>query len=222
MTEQEKVLPDQERFDTLLPWYVNGTLVNNDRIWMEDFVRLHPEAASELRLQQRIQTALHENAAAVPADIGLHKLMQRVRQDKQAAPVPMRSIKERLAEFFGGFQLTPAMGTAFAVIMIQAGLIGTLLVGNEAQEPEYARTRAIVAPELEGPFLKINFYPDARESDMRFALVSVGATLVSGPSQLGDYFIKVPAPEIDAASNQLKASGLVESISVVPSLPNKG
>lgn len=222
MTEQEKMTPEQDRFDTLLPWYVNGTLNNNDRTWMEGFVRLHPEAGSELRLQQKIQTALHENAAAIPADIGLDQFMQRVRQDRRAAPAPTRSIKEMLAGFFGGFQLTPAMGTAFAVIMIQAGLIGTLLVGHESQEPEYARTRAVVAPELVGPFLKVNFHPDARESDMRFALVSVGATVVDGPSQLGDYFIKVPPAEIEAALKQLESSGLVESISVVPSLPNKG
>ena len=222
MTESEKVTPDQDRFDTLLPWYVNGTLVNTDRTWMDNFVRAHPEAASELRLQQRVQTALHENAAAIPVDMGLDKLMQRVRQDQRAAPTPTRSIKDILAGFFSGFQLTPAMGTAFAVIMIQAGLISTLMVGNETQEPEYARTRAIVAPVLEGPFLKVNFNPDARESDMRFALVSVGATLVDGPSQLGDYFIKVPAADIEAASKQLESSGLVESISVVPSLPNKG
>lgn len=230
MTEQEKTSKDQDRFDALLPWYVNGTLMNGDRTWMDEFVRLHPEAASELRMQQMLQATLHEEAAAIPAHIGFDTLMQRVRQERRAAaaPGPLARLNDTLGRFFGGFQLTPALATAFAVIVVQAGVIGTLMLGSGTQEgelaPEYARMRSIEAPAtvLEGPFLKINFNPDARESDLRFALVSVGGTLVSGPSQLGDYFVKVPAARIEAVSSQLQSSGLVESIEVVQSLPNKG
>ena len=229
MAEQEKVMKDQDRFDELLPWYVNGTLMNGDRMWMDEFVRLHPEAASELCLQQTLQTTLREDAPAVPADIGLDKLMQRLRQESRVVHTRgfLARFKDALGRFFAGFQLTPAMATAFAVILVQAGVIGALMLGGGTREGdlehEYAQIRSIEpSVALEGPFLKINFKPDARESDMRFALVSVGGTVVAGPSQLGDYFVKVPATGIEAASNQLRSSSLVESVVVVQSLPNKG
>jgi hypothetical protein len=195
---------------------------------MDEFMRQHPGAASEFRMQQMLQTTLQEGAAAIPANIGLDKLLTRVRQERRAAPSTglLASLNEMLGRFFAGFQLTPATATAFAVIVAQAGVIGVLLTGSGEQDavPEYARMRAIEGPAaaLEGPFLKINFDSNTRESDLRFALVSVGGTLVAGPSQLGDYFVKVPAARIAAASDQLRANALVESCVVVESLPNKG
>jgi hypothetical protein len=229
MAEQEEMMKDQDRFDALLPWYVNGTLVNGDRMWMDEFVRVHPEAASELRLQQTLQTTLRGDATTIPANIGLDKLLQRVRQERSTAPARslLGQINDTLGTFFAGLHPTPAMAAAFAVILVQAGVIGTLMLRGGAQEGdlehEYAQMRSIEpSVALEGPFLKINFKPDARESDMRFALVSVGGSVVAGPSQLGDYFVKVPAAGIEAASDQLRSSGLVESIVVVQSLPNKG
>lgn len=227
MTQKYKAETDKDHFDELLPWYVNGTLAQDDRMWVDEFMRRHPDAASEFRMQQMLRTTLHENAAAIPADIGLDTLLKRVRQERRAAPSTglLARLNEMLGRFFAGFLLTPATATAFAVIVAQAGVIGVLLTGGEQDAaPEYARMRAIEGPAaaLEGPFLKINFDSNARESDLRFALISVGGTLVAGPSQLGDYFVKVPAARIAAASDQLRANALVESVVVVESLPNKG
>ena len=38
-----------DRFDELLPFYVNGTLAEADRSWVESYLREQPQAADELR-----------------------------------------------------------------------------------------------------------------------------------------------------------------------------
>ena len=37
-----------ERLTELLPWYVNGTLAENDRRWVDEYLAEHPEARGEL------------------------------------------------------------------------------------------------------------------------------------------------------------------------------
>lgn len=230
MTDRHETTKDEDRFDELLPWYVNGTLPQDERTWMDAFVQAHPEANARYRVERTLAATLQEEAAAVPADLGFAKLMQRVRQEQPAAPTKagfLQRMNEALGEFFAGFRLTPAMGTAFAVILAQAGIIGALMLGDGAREAdrerEYAQTRSIDALSvMAGPFLRINFKPDTRESDMRLALVSVGGTLVGGPSQLGDYFVKVPRDRIEKARSELRANDIIESVDLIESLPTRG
>ena len=56
-----------ERFEELLPWYVNGTLGAEDRAFVEAYLEQHPEARSELEWYRSLQQRVQENAPAVPA-----------------------------------------------------------------------------------------------------------------------------------------------------------
>jgi hypothetical protein len=217
MTEQET----KQRFDELLPWYVNDTLGEDDRMWFEQYLHAHPQVASELAWHQSLKARIQENAPAVSATVGLNKLLARI-HDEQMASRP--SFAERLASLFGGFRLTPALATAFGVIALQAGVIALLFQSNQdlRVDNEYATVRSIKPPfVLEGPLLKVNFKPDAKESEMRLLLVTTGGVLVAGPTQLGDYFVKVPAEKIDQAASELKASTIVEAVATVTTLPEK-
>ena len=219
MIENEKLA--RKRFDELLPWYVNDTLSQDERVWFEQYLRSHPEGASELNWHRSLKARIQENAPAVSPSVGLDKLLSRIRAERRAS---QPSFAERLASFFGAFRLTPALATAFGVIAIQLGVISLLFKNNQdlRLENEYATVRSIKPPFVaEGPFLKVNFKPDARESEMRLLLVSTGGLLVAGPTQLGDYFVKVPAERIDQAASQLHASGIVEAVAKVTSLPEK-
>ena len=46
-----------DRFDELLPWYVNGTLSDEDRAWVERHLAEHPDARAELDWYQSLQYA---------------------------------------------------------------------------------------------------------------------------------------------------------------------
>ncbi len=71
----------------------------------------------------------------------------------------------------------------------------------------------------QGPYLKVNFKGDAREADIRMLLVEVHGSLAAGPGQLGDYYVRIAAPQLDAVTDKLKASAIVDAVAVVDALP---
>ncbi len=200
-----------DRFNELLPWYVNGTLGDEDRAWVERHLAEHPDARAELSWYESLQSRMQETAPAVPATIGLAKVMRLIQGDRP-------TIAERISAFFGDFGMRPAMALAgFALVAIQGGVIFNLMV--DAQEDE-SEIRALKATRVEeGPMLKVNFAPDAKEADIRYLLMSVQGHLAGGPGQLGDYYVRVPAGKEAAIAEQLKANPIVQAVAVAPGVP---
>jgi hypothetical protein len=200
------------RFEELVPWYVNGTLGDEDRAFVEKHLAEHPEAKSELDWYRSLSARMQDSAPAVPATIGLGKVMTLIRGDQP-------TLTERISAFFG-FGLRPVMALAgLAVIAVQGAFIFNLM--GEAKQ-DAAEMRALKATSVvEGPMLKINFAPDAKEADIRFLLMSVQGTLAGGPGQLGDYFVRVPAGKEQAIATQLKSAPIVQAVSLAPGVPPK-
>jgi hypothetical protein len=202
------------RLDELLPWYVNGTLGDEDRAWVDRYLSENPEAKAELAWYQSLQSRMRDNAPAVPDTIGLDRVMTLIRGDQP-------TWRERIAGFFAGFGMSPtAAFAALALVAVQGGVIFSLLgdvneLRDEASDIRATRTQ----PVTEGPLLKLNFAPDAREADIRFLLISVQGTLVGGPGQLGDYYVRVPAGREAASADKLKSNPLLQSVTLAPGLP---
>jgi anti-sigma factor RsiW len=169
----------KERFEELLPWYVNGSLGAEDRAWVDAYLEQHPESRSELDWYQSLQQRVKENVPPVPATIGLARAMRLIQGDRP-------TLAERVSAFFGNLGLRPSYAfAALAVVVVQGGVILNLLgeVHDNADE-----IRALNAVRVEeGPMLKINFAPDAKESDIRMLVVQLRGELAGGPGQLGDY-----------------------------------
>jgi hypothetical protein len=205
----------QARFQELLPWYANGSIGADDRAFVESYLVAHPASQSELDWYRSLSARLQDNAPAVPATIGLAKAMTLIRGDRP-------TLSERVGGFFesifGSGGLRPAMALAgLAVIAVQAGFIFSVV--NDAKD-EAAELRALKATTVvEGPMLKINFTPDAKEADIRFLLLSVQGSLAGGPGQLGDYFVRVPAGKEEAYAAQIKAAPFVQSVVLAPGIP---
>jgi len=53
------------------------------------------------------------------------------------------------------------------------------------------------------------------------AAVEVRGDLVAGPGQLGDYYVRVPDPQLAATTDKLAGSGIVDAVAVVDALPVK-
>jgi Putative zinc-finger len=204
---------DRTRFEELLPWYVNGTLGDADRAFVERHLAEHPESKSELDWYRSLSARMQDNTPAVPATIGLGKVMTLIRGDQP-------TLSERIGAFFGSLGLRPAVALAgVAVFAVQGAVIFGLM--RDARE-DAAEMRAIKATAVaEGPMLKINFAPDAKEADIRFLLMSVQGTLAGGPGQLGDYFVRVPAGKEAAIAAQLKSAPIVQAVSLAPGVPPK-
>ena len=160
---------------------------------------------------ESLQSRMQESAPAVPATIGLAKVMRLIQGDRP-------TIAERISAFFGNFGMRPAMALAgFALIAIQGGVIFNLMADAEQDASEI---RALKATRVEeGPLLKVNFAPDAKEADIRYLLVTVHGHLTGGPGQLGDYYIRVPAGKEAAIAEQLKTNPIVQAVALAPGMP---
>lgn len=200
-----------ERFSDLLPWYVNGTLNDEDRAWVERYLREHPAARAELDWYRSLKAKIQDSVPQVPATIGLAKTMLLIRGDRP-------TLMERITAFFGDFALRPAMALGmFALIAVQGGAIFNLM--HQVDEDEM-QIRALKAVQVdEGPLLKVNFTPEAKEADIRFALVAVQGELAGGPGQLGDYYVRVPAGKEQEFADRLRSNAIVQALALVPGLP---
>jgi len=211
-------------FYELLPFYVNGTLTETDRALVDDYLREHPRSAAELNWYQSLQDKLHADVPAVSSEIGLERTMSRIRAERVGeapARAPQgRSLGERarawLAALLPQPVLRPVLAGALVVVLAQAVVIANL-AGDRDDSSELRAVRpTVVEP---GPFLKVNFKADAREADIRMLLVQVNGTLAGGPSQLGDWYVRIPEAQIGRVADTLKASPVVESVARVDALP---
>jgi hypothetical protein len=212
------------RFDELLPFYVNGTLSEADRAWVDDYLRQHPGAAAELRWYESLQTRLREDLPPVSSEVGLERALRRIRSEGPA-PVLARqaagpSLADRLRDFFASITpqavLRPVLAGALAVIALQAVVIVQMAGEDDASQLRSIPPGSVVE---KGPYVKLNFKPEAREADIRMLLVEVHGSLAAGPSQLGDYYVRIPESQLPAVTERLKAHVIVEAVAVVDALP---
>ncbi|HEY2929003.1 anti-sigma factor family protein [Piscinibacter sp.] len=215
----------KSRFDELLPFYVNGSLPDADRAWVDAYLREHPAALAELNWYQSLQTKLREDVPAVSSEVGLERALKRIRTE---GPAPQRARRaaapamlERLRDWFSAIVpqpvLRPAFAGALAVVALQTAVIVGLVIEHEDESSQLRAIQGSVADT--GPYLKVNFKGDAREADIRMLLVEVHGSLAAGPGQLGDYYVRIPEPQLAAVTERLKASGIVDDVAVVDALP---
>jgi len=214
----------KEKFDELLPFYVNETLDETDRAWVDAYLREHPKSVAELQWYRSLQDTMKRDAPAVSAEIGLDKVMARIRAERAPSRAPATrqtpSFGERLREFFSSITpqplLRPALAGALAVVVVQGIVIAGLATRPDEGSEIRATRPTVVDP---GPFLKVNFKADAREADIRMLLVEIDGTLAGGPGQLGDWYVRIPEARIAAAADKVKASAIVDGVARVDALP---
>lgn len=202
---------NEQQFEEQLPWYVNGTLGAPERAEVDRYLAEHPQARAELDWHQSLQLRVRETAPAVPETIGLARTMQLIRGDQP-------TLAERFQAFFGNFGMRPSLALAgLALFAVQSGVILNLLYGARDDE---SQIRALHATQVEeGPLLKLNLAPDAKELDIRLMLASVQGQLAGGPGQLGDYYVRVPAGTEQAALARLQSNPIVQSAVLSPGVP---
>jgi hypothetical protein len=214
-------------FEEMLPFYVNGTLSAEDRAAVEAYLQAHPEAQSELRWFESLQAKVREDVPPVSSEVGLERAMQRIRAEgpapKGARPAAQPGFGERLRQFFASLVpqpvLKPALAAALAVVAVQAVVIGNLVSERSDDSTTLRAMRPGTGPVEHGPYLKLNFKPDAREADIRLLLVQMQGSLAAGPGQLGDYYVRVPEAQAEALADKVKVSPIVDGVAVVDALP---
>lgn len=75
---------DGERFSLDLPFWINGTLDVDDRIWMQEYLRAHPECELDVRFAR----LLHENAQSITAPSAEHERIESLLRSLNDTPAP--------------------------------------------------------------------------------------------------------------------------------------
>jgi hypothetical protein len=205
---------ERTRFFELLPFHVNGTLGDADRAFVRDMLARHPELQSQLEfhvaMREQLRAQVDATLAEVPADVGYARL----------PPLGVRSsFLQRLSAWLGerrapqGLRL--AQGLAFGLMLG----IGGLIAWQQTTSVEPPTMRSVVP--AGAALLRVSFKPEARESELRLLLIEARASIVAGPTRLGDYYLRVPAGQLDAARRLLLRSGLVAGADAVADLPEE-
>jgi anti-sigma factor RsiW len=211
----------------LLSFYVNGTLTGAERDRVEVALRDDPRARALLEWEKSLRKAVQNDPQFdIAEDRGLAQVMQRIKAETKAAPAqPAR--KSRASAASGGgsfaarfrewFQWSPALALACGIVAVQLGVI-VHMASIRGEESEYAGVRAMKGRQQDA-FVRISFKPESAEIDLRALLREVNAEIVSGPSQLGDYYLVVRASGVQAVLTTLQANSIVESAEIVRELP---
>jgi hypothetical protein len=204
----------------LLPWYVNGTLAAPDRAEIEGCIVSDAAYQGQIEFFRGLRLSIRHEGAELDKEIGLVRTLALI-ESESASHAAVRATRTSQAwwrRFLGeGGQPPLAFMVAASLVVLQTGVISYFVAERSTAFSE-TRSRAAVVPAI-GPFVKVSFRPDATEAEVRFLLIGLGASIVGGPSQLGDYFLFLDAKRIDWVAQQLRQSPIVDAVSVIATLP---
>ncbi len=210
---------DPERVQEILPWYLNGTLAESDRAWVEQMLAADEAGLQDqLEFDRRLARAFEEQLAQVPADVGWAGLIRKVRADAvQPGGSPARrdgaasgSWLQRLGRLLAPV-MSPQVGMALAVLVaVQTIAIGVLVgergdAGGDTVEYRSAGdARPVTA-------IRALLNDSVTEKVLRAALTENGATIVDGPNPLGEYWIVTDARDPEVVARWLRDAGVIAS-----------
>ncbi len=211
----------------LLPWYVNASLEDDERVRVEEHLEACGICREEVRYWGEAASLLSEEGElAVSPAAGLERLRGRLGAEEEE-----RGTRPALGPRLGGrlrtlFHASPpairwALAAQLGAIVVLAGLLASPL-----REPAPASVRAPspavgafhtlsdppAAPAPDGaPRFRVVFTDRAREREIRGALISVGGRIVDGPSPTGVYTI-----EVEPAEGEIDPPAVLRSLRSLP------
>jgi len=192
MMAMSKKMLEQEpsELEMLLPWHAAGTLNARDVRRVDEALARDPELAKQyaaIREEYAETIDLNESLGA-PSARAMQKLFTAIDAEPARKPSGSVNIFARLVEFFA--RLSPrtlawSASLGALALLLQAGVIGAVLVKNQAASYQTAslsmnepitRDLGAGAP----PRALVRFAPEARVADITALLDSYQASIVDG------------------------------------------
>lgn len=184
---------------SLLPWFVNGTLVGTEAERVREHLRVCLECRRELAAQRSLLAAVrHEPRMEISPRPSFERLMARIERedrrdatDSEARPAkldqPQPSQRSRKPARWRGVYALAASLTAVGI-----GLGIVLHVGGESFEPSYRTVAAAGSLGQFGPRdVRVVFAERIPEQGIAELLHTVGAEIVDGPNAIGVYTVRL-------------------------------
>ncbi len=203
-----------ETVNSLLPWYANGTLADDECERVEDHVRAcltcHLELKKERGLYELVESSPAVNLAP---DEGFERLSRRLGDDARGGG---RAPVERLAratEPLWVRWMTLASATRFSTAAFALLAVVGLLLWRTAPQPVVPGDAVYVtltsASESAGNELDIVFADYVSEVELRALVTEIDGSIVSGPTAVGRYRIRLR----DGADNEARLPDLIRALS---------
>lgn len=185
----------QEHPQSLLPFYVNGSLSLEQQAEIEQHLQVCERCREEIRFLNKLrQQVKHTTLATGPGELGLHRLLRDVKRDQSRVSVSRR--------------WKPAMAAAVMVIVLQS----VLLFRPQPVQQTY------IPLGVQQTGIQITFQPTATEAQIREVLNRVHARIIDGPSALGVYQIELLDKQLtsqqrEAIITRLRTQAIVQDVS---------
>jgi hypothetical protein len=191
MAISKKILEQEPtEIEMLLPWHAAGTLNARDVRRVDEALARDPELAKQyaaIREEYAETIDLNESLGA-PSARAMQKLFTAIDAEPARKPSGSVNIFARLVEFFA--RLSPrtlawSASLGALALLLQAGMIGAVLVKNQAASYQTASlsTNEPITRDLGAgapPRALVRFAPEARVADITALLDSYQASIVDG------------------------------------------
>lgn len=191
-----------QQTQTLLPWYINGTLDESEVATVEH----HLSECGECQADFAAEHSLGTDIASVPMDVDKGWAAMRARLNEGTyKPSPAVPTPHSRASFLRrsipiGWVLSAQ--AAAAVLIFGVAQFATL-----TPEPVYHTLSSTPGPATAN--LLVIFRPDTAEHDLRASLVRSGARIVGGPTDSDAYVLHVADNSRTIALSKLRADAHV-------------
>lgn len=190
---------------SLLPWAVNGSLTPEEQADVDRLLRQDAAAAADLAFLQRLSAEVKADApASIVSDLGWQRLKRRLDTPAQSQAHAEPSLAWRRMAI-----------AAMLLVAVQAGWLLQMHADRTALE---YRLMSGASPTQARAQLRLMFAPDATSEAIAALLRELDASIVSGPSALGLYDVRVattdPA-ELDRLNRILNDSPLIRHVELL-------
>lgn len=190
--------------ERLLPWFVNGTLEQDERALVERHLAECVHCRAEIDALQQLQD-LHADDAPLPdASASFWRLRNRL----QAHGAPPR-VSSRLHSFGLGWKSAPPwLRGAVAVQAVVVLVLAVALIGPDRPGARY-RTLGNATPaasQEDARQLVVVFDPHISQAQMHQLIRASQARIIDGPSDAGAYVLAVPAARASSVRDALRAA----------------
>jgi anti-sigma factor RsiW len=205
----------QRRFEEHISLYLNGSLQAEERAFVEQYLREHPEAQREHLYWSELRAALGEAANEAAPDIGLAKLERRMRAAAPAAPA---SVAQRVAHWLRAIATPQAFAFASLLVLVQAVALFSLLSERDGMAPDdVVATRSLGKRPQPAAIVSVKFTANTSMDVVTKLLSELDARIIEGPIESGRYVIALRPAAKDGALAKFKASGITQDIMALPS-----
>jgi hypothetical protein len=202
MTALNKKMREEEpgELELLLPWHAAGRLNARDARRIDEALSRDPDLARQYAVirEEYVETIALNESLGAPSGNAMQKLFAAIDAEPERRQVTRASLSTRISGFFSSLSprtLAWSATVAAIVLVAQAAVIGTVLVGNQ---PTTFQTASLGTNERvvrgfggDTPRALVRFAQDARVADITALLDKYQASIVGTASgmfrlQFGD------------------------------------